>query len=55
MRRAMTLSTDDDAARLLDPDAWDAPERLSDDDFHLQDGPGWRRVACHVFDTENDE
>jgi len=51
----MTSSSDDGAHRLLDPDAWEAPERLSDDDFHLQDGPGWRRVACLFRDQENDE
>lgn len=50
----MTPSTDDER-RLLDPDAWEVPARLSDDDFHFQDGPGWRRVACLSRDQENDE
>lgn len=55
MTRAMTPSTDEDALFLLDTDVWDAPARLSDDEFHFQDGPGWRRAAHLVLDPENDE
>lgn len=51
----MTSPSDDGADRLLDPDTWDVPARLSDDDFHFQDGPGWRRVACLFHDQENEE
>lgn len=55
MRHAMMPLTDDENAKLLDLDVWDAPERLTDDDFHIQDGPGWRRAVCPFRDQENDE
>ncbi len=50
----MTRSRDLKPLAILDEDAWDMPDHLTDDDFHREAGPDWRRAATPDFDAEND-
>lgn len=49
MRRMRAMTSDD----LLDDAAWEVPWRLSEDDLHVQDGPGWRRADAGLDDLED--
>lgn len=51
-RRRKTRSDFD--AELPDPEIWDAPGRLTDDDLFAQDGPGWRRTRPFHDEMEDD-
>ena len=39
---------------LLDPDSWEAPFRLSDDDFYAETGAD-RRTRCRPVDEREDD
>jgi hypothetical protein len=39
---------------LLDEEAWDAPDHLTDDDLHAAAGPDWRRRPA-FHDPAEDE
>ena len=39
---------------LLDADAWDVPDHLTDDDVHAEAGPDWRRSPSVRDDLEDE-
>lgn len=43
MTPAMARPRKDLELDMLDPEAWDAPSRLTHDDLHAQAGADWRR------------
>lgn len=51
---AMTRTREQCGALLLDPDLWEAPIRLSNDDLYAETGAD-RRVRGHPFDEREDE
>ena len=54
MSRAMTLSHERAEPSLLDAEAWDSPDRLTDLDLFAEASPGWRRSAAPLDDPEDD-
>lgn len=50
----MTRSRDRVDVLLLDEDAWDSPDRLTDADLYTHAGPGWRRGDSVPDDPEDD-
>lgn len=42
------------ADRLLDEEAHETPDRLTDEDLFAESGPGWRRCGPPLFDMEDD-
>jgi hypothetical protein len=54
MSPAMTPARDRVDRGLLDEDAWDCPDYLTDVDLHAHAGPGWRREASVLDDREDD-
>lgn len=39
---------------LLDAEAWDSPDRLTEEEWRLEAGPDWRR-APGKYDLEGDD
>ena len=54
MSRTMTLSHERAEPSLLDAEAWDSPDRLTDLDLFAEASPGWRRSAAPLDDPEDD-
>ncbi len=50
----MTLFDTRPDPRLLDEEAWDSPDRLTDADLFAHAGAGWRRGDGVLDDPEDD-
>ena len=54
MTRWPTAAQERAEARLLDPEVWDAPPRLTASELFTHGSDGWRRSGCDLDDPEDD-
>lgn len=44
----------DDLDGLLDPETWDAPDHLSEEEWRVEAGPDWRRARSVDDESRGD-